>query len=60
MQHWLSHLRIWFYQGWQLIDTIKPGTDEETFWGLLKILGFLGVAIVAVVVFSRRSSHDIT
>jgi hypothetical protein len=59
MQYWLSYLRTWVYQVWQPVDAIKLGTDEEIFWGLLKILGFLGLAIVGVLMFSRRKSQEI-
>ncbi len=58
MQYWLSYLRTWLYQVWQPTDVIKLGTDEEIFWGLLKILGLLGLAIVVVMIFSRRKSQE--
>jgi hypothetical protein len=59
MEYGLSHLRIWLYQIWQPIDAIKLGTDEEIFWGLLKILGLLGFVIVVAMIFSHRKSQEI-
>ncbi|OGP93464.1 MAG: hypothetical protein A2156_11220 [Deltaproteobacteria bacterium RBG_16_48_10] len=58
MQLWFSHLTTWLYHVWQPIDAINSGTDEEIFWGLLKILGFLSLAIVVVLMFYRRKSHE--
>jgi hypothetical protein len=58
MEYWLSYLRTWLYQIWQPVGAIKLGTDEEIFWGLLKILGLLGLAIVVVMIFSRRKSQE--
>jgi len=58
MQYCLSQLRTWFYQVWQSIEAIKPGTDEEIFWGFLRILGFLSLAIVVFLMFSHRKPQD--
>ena len=60
MEHWLSHLRFWLYQIRQPMDAVRLGTDEEIFWGLLKILGILGFAIGVVMIFSHRKSREIT
>ncbi len=59
MQYWLFYLGTWLYQGCQFIDAIKPGTDEEMFWGLLKILGVLGLAVVVLLILSRRKSQEV-
>jgi hypothetical protein len=58
MEYWLSHLRTWLYQIWQPVDAIKLGADEEILWGLLKMLGLLGLAIVIVMICSRRKSQE--
>ncbi len=44
--------------GRQPIDAIKSGTDGEILWGLLRVLGFLGLAIVVILMFSRRKSQE--
>ncbi len=59
MEYWLSHLRTWLYQIRQPVDAIKLGADEEILWGLLKILGLLGLAIVIVMICSRKKSQEI-
>ena len=59
MLDWFSHLTTWLYQVWQPIDAMRSGPDREIFWGLLKILGFLGLAIVVILMFSRRKSQEI-
>ena len=59
MEYWLSYLRAWLYQIWQPVAAIKLGTDEEILWGLLKILGGLGVVIVVGMILSRRKSQQL-
>ena len=58
MKYGLSHLRTWLYLIWQPVDAIKLGTNEEIIWGFLKLLGFLGLAIVIVMICSRKKSHE--
>lgn len=58
MEHWLSHLRTWLYQIRQPVYAIKLGTDGEILWGLLKILGVLGLGILIVMICSHRKPQE--
>ncbi len=49
----------WLHRIGQFINGINLKNDEEIIRGLLMLLGFLGFALLLLVVFSRRKSEKV-
>jgi len=49
----------WLYRVAQFINGINVRNDEEVVHGLLMLLGFLGLAIILLVIFSHRKAEKI-